>query len=112
MTSSLTGNNGWVYTQHTRAGGKTVTRTQLDRVGVRRLLFYIEKQLRQMVRNHQYSGDDDGWLDFEIFSFLSDIQDRKGVCDYEFATNEKGIILGILPQQNLNWIWILLEIGK
>lgn len=108
--------------QHTRAntpnfqlwGNKTLQRTptMLDRVGMRRLLFYIEKNLRQLFNNHLHSGEADGWLDFEIFKFLDDIQNRKEFCDYEFASNEKGVMLGILPTQTVPWIWIILEIGK
>lgn len=99
-------------------GNKTLQRTpptpptMLDRVGVRRLLFYIEKNLRQLFNNHKYSGESAGWLDFEVFSFLDDLRNRKGFQDYEFASNEKGVILGILPTGGTDWLWILLELGN
>lgn len=123
----MTNPQGWVYTSATRAsdtilmvdgnhqlwGANTLQRpsTALDRVGVRRLLFYIEKQLRQIMRNHLAGDDHLGWLDFDVFSFMDDIKKRRGVVEYQFVTDDDCVMLGICPRINSPWIWTTLTVG-
>lgn len=121
--------NGWVYTEASRSqntvlmipgqppvtlwGTSTLQRkpTALDRVGIRRLMFYIEKQLRQIMRNYLPSGADLVWLDFDIFCFMEDIKERKGVVEYQFVADDDCIMLGICPRENASWIWTALTVG-
>jgi len=82
----------------------------LNQFNIRRLAFFIEKQLKNVIRQHRANADGPGWLDFCIFEFMEDIKSRKSLIEYQFATDDNCIILGICYCKNDPWMWIEFDI--
>lgn len=80
--------------------------TTLDRVGVRRLCFYIEKQVRIIARNNYFKLCDKR-ITFEISSMMDDLLQRRGIEDYELYVDRGSILLGILRTE---LIWLELTV--
>lgn len=95
-------------------GEKTLSReqTNLDRVGCRRMLFYIEKTLKTFAKE----CDQEGCSRVEVRDFtaayanglLASIKARKGIDDWQVCMQHEG--LGIRVNFHGNWIGVDLRI--
>lgn len=72
------------------------TPTAMDRVGIRRLMIYIEKQLRLSAREYLASDGSDSsklWFDFNVFCLLERIKENKGIQEYQFISDDETLIV-------------------
>lgn len=80
----------------------------LERVSVRRLCFYIEKQLRLIMRKDFLDAKQ---VEVELFKLLDSVKERQGIYDYAFEVGVVGsramrVLLGIQPKTDAELIWI------
>ena len=84
--------------------------TSLDRVGVRRLLMYLEKKLRALYRCALSSwGNSQDWMRERIEDELFWLAECKGIYDFELAVGEYSTLVAVQPKQGFDWIYIELE---
>ena len=104
-------------------GQKTLQRapTALDRINVRRMLFYVEKNIRSASRNFLFEPNTEALRQSFVSacnSILTDVQNRQGItdfvvkCDAEINTpdvidrNELRARIGIVPTRATEFIFI------
>ena len=92
-------------------GSKTLQRppTALDRVGIRRMMIYIESQARGLFKEQICEGHDCHWLEHRITELLSIIRSRGGIHEYNLVADDQCVYIGTQFRANSEWIYIELE---
>ena len=110
-------------------GQKTLQRapTALDRINVRRMMFYIEKSIKRIARSFLFEPNTDALRAAFVSaatSVLSDVQQRQGLtdfvikCDAELNTpdvidrNELRARIGVVPTRAAEFIFIEFSLNR
>ena len=102
------------YSNYVVWGSKTLQRQPiaLDRVSVRRMMFYIEKQMRELNRHKLIGGHNYQWFERQIAEMLSDIRNRGGIHDYNLVADDQCVYIGTQFRVGGEWTFTELEVIK
>jgi len=80
--------------------------TPLLKVGVRRLMVYIER------RTHYLWQEDASMYTFssKVKELLDQLRRRGAFCDYNFICSEKTMVIGIQPNERVPWVYLEQEL--
>jgi hypothetical protein len=81
--------------------------TTLLRVGIRRLMLYIER------RTHYLWQEDASMYTFssKVKELLDQLRRRGAFCDYNFICSEKTMVIGIKPNERVPWVYLEQELA-
>lgn len=83
--------------------------TSLDRMNIRRLLMYIEKELNKIFRQARANNESDVWIKYSVDNFLWEVACKKGIKGYEIAYSNNSLICELDINGNLIYIESILS---
>jgi len=87
--------------------------TTLDKVNIRRLLMYIEKELNKILnkilKQARANNESDVWIKYSIDNFLWEVACKKGIKGYEIAYSNNSLICELDVNDNLIYIQSILS---
>lgn len=89
--------------------GKNPPVSALNKVGIRRMLLYIQKSMSAMWRKYMHNS-----MSYELFQkeadeFLFSVNEKGGFWNYEVAVGEWSVLVGIQFRQHTDWTWIEMD---
>lgn len=91
-----------------------LSQNNLDRVGIRRLMFYIEKQIRRMFRNRKRRCNTHDELMNLLkrctLAVLQDVKDRKGLFEYKYEIDFPTLKASVFPREESDPIILSLKL--
>tara|TARA_Y100000034_G_C6835691_1_gene377618 strand:- start:369 stop:740 length:372 start_codon:yes stop_codon:yes gene_type:complete len=93
-------------------GKKTLERkpTAMDRICVRRMMFYIQKRMREILRSNRTEITEE--VINASVDLLEDIRSRKGCSSYSVDYSHDKIQIGFVPIRGVESILLNLEIKR
>ena len=84
--------------------------TPLNRVSIRRMMFYIEKKSRELFREKLYGNQSAYWLHQKISEMLHEVRCRDGIHEYNLVADDKMAYIGVQFLDTSEWVYIELEL--